>query len=207
MKPRGGIRYLLKSSGGSGKSGDRGIRTHADASGNVGHVVKPGTVDSEVKPSSVDSAKEAWIYVRGCRIKRSGLRFNSQGDVYVPDSEDDESGVDLAPAVAANGAAGAHLAPAVVADGVAGVQLTPTVATDGVTGVDVAPAVAADRVAGVEMNPEVAARLAKNVLGEDLHPEVAARLAESLSRIEPFCHEWFIGAYKVMVPLFFTPAP
>jgi hypothetical protein len=43
------------------------------------------------------------------------------------------------------------------------------------------------------------------VLGEDLHPEVATRLAEVLSRIEPFCHEWFIGAYKVMVPLFFAP--
>ena len=42
---------------------------------------------------------------------------------------------------------------------------------------------------------------------EDLHPEVAVRLAEVLSRIEPFCHEWFIDAYKVMVPLFFTPAP
>ena len=122
-----------------------------------------------VKPSSADSAEEAWIYVRGCRIKRSGLRFNSQGDVYVPDSEDDESGADLAPAVAANGAAGADLAPAVAADGAAGVQLAPTVAVDGA--------------AAVEMNPEVAARLAKKVLGEDLHPEVAARLAEVLSRI------------------------
>jgi hypothetical protein len=45
------------------------------------------------------------------------------------------------------------------------------------------------------------------VLGEDLHSEVAARLAESLSRIEPFYHEWFIGTYKVMVPLFFTSPP
>jgi hypothetical protein len=81
------------------------------------------------------------------------------------------------------------------------------VAIDGATGVDVAPTVAADGVAGVEMNPEVAARLGKKVLNEDLHPEVAARLAESLSRIEPFCHEWFIGVYKVMVPLFFTPPP
>ena len=95
--------------------------------------------------------------------------------------------------MAANGAAGADLAPVVAADGAAGVQLAPTVAVDGA--------------ATVEMNPEVAARLAKKVLGEDLHPEVAVRLAEVLSRIEPFCHEWFIDAYKVMVPLFFTPAP
>jgi hypothetical protein len=79
------------------------------------------------------------------------------------------------------------------------------VPADGTAGVDVAPVVAVDGAAGVEMNPDVAARITKKVLGEDLHPEVAARLAEVLSRIEPFCHEWFISAYKVMVPLFFAP--
>jgi hypothetical protein len=57
------------------------------------------------------------------------------------------------------------------------------------------------------MKPEVAACLAKKVLGEDLHPEVAALLAEVLSKMEPFYHECFIDMYKVMVPIFFTPAP
>jgi hypothetical protein len=79
------------------------------------------------------------------------------------------------------------------------------VPADGTAGVDVAPVVAVDGAAGVEMNPDVAARITKKVLGEDLHPEVAARLAEVLSRIEPFRHEWFVGAYKGMVPLFFAP--
>jgi hypothetical protein len=79
------------------------------------------------------------------------------------------------------------------------------VPADGTAGVDVAPVVAVDGAAGVEMNSDVAARIAKKVLGEYLHPEVAAPLAEVLSRIKPFCHEWFIGAYKVMVPLFFAP--
>ena len=104
MRPRGGIRGLVKSSAGSSKSADRGIPTHAGASGSVGHIVKPGAVDSDVKPSSADSAEKAWIYIRGCRINRAGLRFNSKGDVYVPDSEDDESSVEVAPVVAANGA-------------------------------------------------------------------------------------------------------
>jgi hypothetical protein len=81
------------------------------------------------------------------------------------------------------------------------------VAVDGAAGVDLTPAVAADRSAGVEMKPEVAACLAKKVLGEDLHPEVAALLAEVLSKMEPFYHECFIDMYKVMVPIFFTPAP
>ena len=70
MKPHHGIRGLVKSGGGNGKSGDRRIETHGGASGSVGHIVKPGAIDSEIKPSSADSAKDAWIYVHGCRIKR-----------------------------------------------------------------------------------------------------------------------------------------
>ncbi|KAG2595120.1 hypothetical protein PVAP13_5KG053601 [Panicum virgatum] len=70
MKPHHGIRGLVKSGGGNSKSGDRRIETHGGASGSIGHIVKPGAIDSEIKPSSADSAKDAWIYIRGCRIKR-----------------------------------------------------------------------------------------------------------------------------------------
>lgn len=191
--------------------------------------VKPGPVDSAMKPTSADSAEEEWIYIRGCRIKKAGLRFNSQGDVYVLDSEDEEealpkarlgaSVVDLAPAVAADGAGGVDLAPAVAADEAGSVDLPPALAADGAAGVDLPPAVAADGAAGVDlhhaldgahgimMNLEVAARLAKKVLGDDLHPEVAARLSEVLSKMKTCYHECFIDMYKVMVPMFFTPAP
>jgi hypothetical protein len=217
MKPRHGIRNLIK---------------HA--------------AESAVKPTSVDSAEEAWIYVRMCRIQRAThVRFNSQGDMYVPDSEDEEdalevaangavgvelasvvaadraAGVDPAPAMAvdgatdvdpapaedADGASGVDPAPTVAADGAAGVDLAPAVATDGAASVDLAPVVAADGAAVAEMKPEVATRLAKKVLGEDPHPEVAALLAEVLSKMEPLYHECFIGMYKIMVPIFFTPAP
>ncbi|RLN42408.1 hypothetical protein C2845_PM01G15680 [Panicum miliaceum] len=216
MKPHGEIGDLVKSTGCSGEFAACGIRTHAGASGIGGPVVKPGAAKSVVKPCGTNST-EAWICVCGCRIERAGLRFNSQGDVYVPDSEDE----DVGPEVAANGAVDVELAPVVASDRVAGVDLTlvdaadgaagvdvaPTVTAAGAASVDVAPAVAADGVAGVEMNPEVAGRLAKKVLRDDLHPDVAARLAEVLFDIEPFYHELLIAMYKVMVPLFFTPPP
>jgi hypothetical protein len=99
--------------------------------------------------------------------------------VYVADSEEDESSVERG------------------ADGTAAVELVPAMAVDGV---------AAEGAASVEMNPEVAAHLAKKVLGEDLHPEVAALLAKVLSKMEPIYHEFFISMYKVIMPMFFTPA-
>jgi hypothetical protein len=194
-------------------------------------LVKPSATESAVKPTSADSTEEAWIYVRGCRIRSAGLRFNSQGDVYVPDSEDEEDapevaadgaasvdlapavvvdgsvGVNLAPAMATDGAAGVDMAPTVAADVAVGVDLPPTVAVDGVVDVDPAPVVAADGAADTEMKPEVATRLAKKVLGEDLHPEVATHLAKVLSEMEPCYHECFIDLYKVMVPLFFNCTP
>jgi len=203
MKLHGGIGDLVKSGGCIGKAAACGIRAHAGASGIGGHIDKPGAAKSVVKPCSAHSAEEAWICVHGCQIKSAGLRFNSQGDVFVPDSEDE----DAAPEVAADGAVGQELAHAVASDRVVGMDLTLVNAADGAASMDVAPAVAPDGVAGVKMNPEVAGRLAKKVLGEDLHPDVAARLAEVLSDMEPLYHELFIAMYKVMVPLFFTPPP
>ena len=152
-------------------------------------LVKPGAAESAVKPISADSAEEAWIYVRGYRIKRAGLRFNSQGDVYVPDFEDEEEALEVS------------------VNGPVDVDLAPAMATYRATGVDMAPTVAADGAASVEMKPEVAARLAKKVIGEDRHPEVAALLAKVLCKMEPLYHECFIDMYKVMMPNFFTPAP
>jgi hypothetical protein len=41
-----------------------------------------------------------WICVRGHRIRRSGrMRVDDKGDVYVPDSEDEESGMKVDPCV------------------------------------------------------------------------------------------------------------
>jgi hypothetical protein len=185
----------------------------------IRNLVKPRATESTLKPTSAYSAEEPWIYVRGCRIERAGLRFrvNSQGELYVPDSEDEEEAlevsangpvdVDLAPVVAADGAAGVDLPPTVGADAASDIDLPPAVAANGAAGVDLVQAVAANGAASVEMTPEVAASLAKKVLGEDLHREVAALLAAVLSKMEPFYHECFIDMYKVMVPIFFTPTP
>jgi hypothetical protein len=140
MKRRGGV-------GDNGKSTACRIATHAGANATGGHVVKPGPAESVVKPSRTDSAEEVWIYVRGCRIKRAGLRFDSQGDVYVPDSEDDE---DVAHEVAENGAIGEELAPAVAADRVTSIEMNPDVA-----------ARLAKEVLGEDLHPYVAAHLAE----------------------------------------------
>ena len=65
MKPHHGIRGLVKSGGGNGKSGDRRIETHGGASGSVGHIVKPGAIDSEIKPSSAESWVPTRLRMRG----------------------------------------------------------------------------------------------------------------------------------------------
>ena len=65
MKPHHGIRGLVKSGSGNGKSGDRRIETHGGASGSVGHIVKPGAIDSEIKPSSAESWVPTRLRMRG----------------------------------------------------------------------------------------------------------------------------------------------
>jgi hypothetical protein len=101
--------------------------------------VKPTGAKSKIqKPSNIDLTEGDWIYVRGCRIKRDGLRFNSQGDVYIPDSEEDE----VAPEV--------DVAPVVTAEGVAGVEMNPKVAGR-----------LAKKVLGEDLHPKVAAHLAE----------------------------------------------
>lgn len=169
--------------------------------------------------------------VRGRRIGPGRLYMDAEGNLYVPDSEDEASDmevevpaeettnravdedlfVDGPPAVATAGPDGENPLtegpPAVVGDAPAGehqpAEGDPELAANGATHVD--PVVTVDGAAGEKMHPEVAARLAKKVLGEDLHPEVAEHLAIVLSRMETLYHECFISMYKVMVPSFFKP--
>nr|CAB3451430.1 unnamed protein product [Digitaria exilis] len=100
-----------------------------------------GAGDILVKPNNHRYGE--WICVRGHRIRLRGrMRVDADGDVYVPDSEDEE--VDLGGiSVAANGDHMDVAAEEGAADGVK---------------------VAADMGTGEEMHPEVAARL-KKVLG------------------------------------------
>ena len=213
MKPHHGIRGLVKSGSGNGKSGDRRIETHGGASGSVGHIVKPGAIDSEIKPSSADSAKDAWICVRGHRITLVGrMRVDANGDVYVPDSEDEESGmvvdaggVEMADFGAGSGAAdGAQMA-------IVGVP-TETIAIGAVgvaeDGFDVVTkGVPADAVeVASDGGATDAVKVATSVgTSEEMHPKVAARMKKLLAQMDPTFHDVFVSMFKVMVPAFFKP--
>lgn len=54
-------------------------------SGGVGKVTSSDIRDLGVHEGEIDEG-EGWIVVRGHRIRRAGLRIDSQGDVYVPES-------------------------------------------------------------------------------------------------------------------------
>nr|TKW22128.1 hypothetical protein SEVIR_4G208500v2 [Setaria viridis] len=116
-----------------------------------------------------------WIFVRSRRIGRASLRINSQGEVYVPDSEDEDLDMKMDD-VAVEGAA-AVMVPAV---------RSPTVvivaAADGAPGMEAA----ADEAPNVELALEVLARLQVVLVG-----------------IDPIYHAVFISFYKVMVSAFF----
>ncbi|KAF8711374.1 hypothetical protein HU200_029405 [Digitaria exilis] len=142
-----------------------------------------------------------WIVVRGRRIRRAGLRINSKGEVFVPDSEDEdamEDGVfvpdseeeDAMEDEALEGAAGMEVA----ADGARDME----VAAEGARGVEVA----ADGDPGVEL-PTTEAPTMDGTPDMELPPEVQARLKKVLAGMDPLYHNVFISLYKVMVPAFF----
>lgn len=88
---------------------------------------------------------DEWIIVCGHRIRRVGLRINNHGEVYVPDSEDEDVMEDVT-----------SKAPA-------GME----VAAEGATGKEVAADEAA-RMASEELPPKVQACLEKVLAGMDL---------------------------------------
>lgn len=127
------------------------------------------------------------------------MRVDANGDVYVPDSEDEESGME----VDARGLEVADLGGASVT--AACLQMDDRVLVDGVDGtVESVP------VDDVEVTAEGVAvdgfKLAADAAtGEDMHPVVAARLKKVLSNMDPIFHDVFVNMCKVMLPAFFKP--
>lgn len=155
-----------------------------------------------VKPGNRSSGE--WICVRGHRIRLRGrMRVAADGDVYVPDSEDEESGVE----VETDGEGLVDLGGIPVAGNSKQIAVgeVPADAIDVAVGasVDVAAEegtaddvnVAGDMRTSEEMHPE----------GEEMHPKVAARLKKVTADMDPAFRDVFISMYKVMVPAFFKP--
>ncbi|RLM65730.1 hypothetical protein C2845_PM16G24980 [Panicum miliaceum] len=128
------------------------------------------------------------------------MRVAANGDVYVPDSEDEASGME----VESGGVEVADLG--VSADGIAVGPDRVVDVEDGldaeVEGVPVdAVEVAAD--GGATDGVKVAADASG--ISKEMHPEVAARLKVVLAHMDSAFHDIFVGMYKVMVPAFFKP--
>ena len=132
------------------------------------------------------------------------MRVDANGDVYVPDSEDEESGmvvdaggVEMADFGAGSGAAdGAQMA-------IVGVPAeTITIGAVGVAedGFDVVTkGVPADAVEVVSDGGATDAVKVATSLGtsEEMHPKVAARMKKLLSQMDPTFHDVFVSMFKV----------
>ncbi|KAF8696801.1 hypothetical protein HU200_036438 [Digitaria exilis] len=157
-----------------------------------------GNDDAPNKLGSCSSGE--WISVRGHRIKLRGrMRVDGNGDIYIPDSEDEEPAVE----VEAGDVEVANLGGALVAanglqigDGVKSDGLD--LATESVPADAVKVATEVDAVGGIKVAPDMAT-------DEEMHPEVAARLKKALAHMDPTFHDLFVSMYKVMVPAFFKP--
>ncbi|CAL4913585.1 unnamed protein product [Urochloa decumbens] len=156
--------------------------------GSIGKVADAGNRKLVVRGGQIEQGGD-YVVVRGHRIERVGLRINSQGEVYVPDSEeeDDMEMEDVAVGLAANGAPGMEVA----ADGAPGMEVAVDrapgmeVATDGASGMEVS----ADRTPGLEV-------AADGAPGVEFAPEVQARLDAVLAGIDPLYHDVYISLYK-----------
>ncbi|CAN6338282.1 unnamed protein product [Urochloa humidicola] len=118
-----------------------------------------------------------WICVHGQRIKLQGrMRVDNNGNVYVPDSEDEEPGMGVeAGSVEAADSGGA----AVTGDGI-------DVAAEG------------GEVDGVKVVSDA-------VSGDEMHPKMVERLNMVLAHIDPAFHNILVDMLKVTVPAFFDP--
>ncbi|CAD6259701.1 unnamed protein product [Miscanthus lutarioriparius] len=158
--PGAGVAVMKPHGGGVVKHAGRGIRRRS-GDGSLGQVVNAGSADSEVEQaSSTDSASEGWIYVRGHRIKKAGLHIDCHGNVYVPDSEAEESGTEEPEACGLDVTAGMDLA----------VDLTPKV--HDAVGVERVPEGDAVGAAVVDQVPDMAAGHARDTVFNKLESKI-----------------------------------
>ncbi|RCV39020.1 hypothetical protein SETIT_8G189200v2 [Setaria italica] len=140
-----------------------------------------------------------WICVRGHPVRWVGcMCVDANGDVYIPDSEDEESGMEMewgAKEVADLGAASVTTGGVQMADGVVGDGIDVAAESVAMDAVEVAAkGGAAD---GVELPVDSAT-------AEEMHPELTARLKMLLAHMDPIFHDVFVSMYKVMEPAFFN---
>ncbi|CAN6200254.1 unnamed protein product [Urochloa humidicola] len=161
-----------------------------------------GNKDLILKPSNRNNCGE-WIYVRGHRIKLQGrMRVDANGEVYVPDSEDEEpsmeeevGGVEVSDLGGANATMdGMQMAAIELPSGAISVGAN-TVVRD----VDAAKSIPADVVTvGAEGGDSDGVKaVVDKPTADEMHPEVVARLKMVLPRIDPTFRDIFVSMLKV----------
>ncbi|CAN6381690.1 unnamed protein product [Urochloa humidicola] len=140
---------------------------------------------------------------QGCRINPVGFHINSDGQLYVPDSEAEGADVEVDDVVV-EGASGVVMpvvgGPAVV------VLMDEAAAMTGPPAMAPIDELVAEGAPSVELATDAAPvkeLAADGALGEELSLEVQARLEVVLAAIDPADHAFFIDMYKVMVPTLF----
>ncbi|CAO2168523.1 unnamed protein product [Urochloa humidicola] len=154
-----------------------------------------------------------WRCVRGVPIRLEGrMRVGANGDVYVPDSEDEESVMEVEVGgadVADSGGATATVDGMRMA--IVGVPPDSIAIGSDKEAADVVHVVAesilADgvKVAADEGDANSVKVAADATSGDKMHPKVVARLEKLLRRIDPTFRDIFVDMLKVMVPAFFDP--
>ncbi|CAL4988087.1 unnamed protein product [Urochloa decumbens] len=142
-----------------------------------------GNDDLVLKPSDHGdhSSCGEWISVRGHRIRLQGrMRVDANGHVYVPDSEDEEPGMEVeAGAVEVADLGGLNAAADAMQMAAVGVPL------DAIT------------VAAKGGDADGIKAAADTSTSDKLHPEVVARLKMVLPRIDPTFRDIFISMLKL----------
>lgn len=165
----------------------------------INHIVKPAGVGMQFGGEGTICGRE----------RQGRLRIDAEGNLYVLDSEDEESDMEVAAdgvLVAVEGAPNRnqdgcydvqdHLMVDADADGAAVKHLPPK-----------GPPLVVGEGAPADDLPTKGPLLVPTYKAEDMDmaPEVAARLKEVLANTDPIYHDVCISMYKVLVPALFRP--
>jgi len=144
-------------------------------------------------------------------IRRGGLRINVHGDLYAPDSEEEE--LDMEADASPCKIRSADARPCKIRRGglrmdVHGALYVPdSEEEDSDMEVEPRSAKAEDLAANGSLGVVQAAakKAAEIVATMKLTPEVQERLQAVLANMDPLFHDEFVSMYKILVPIFFKP--
>ncbi|KAG2538897.1 hypothetical protein PVAP13_9NG372600 [Panicum virgatum] len=134
-------------------------------------------------------------------IRRGGLRINVHGDLYAPDSEEEE--LDMEADASPCKIRSADARPCKIRRGGLHMDVHGALYVPDSEEEDSDMEVAANGSLGVVQ--AAAKKAAEIVATMKLTPEVQERLQAVLANMDPLFHGEFVSMYKILVPIFFKP--